>query len=268
MTKILYEHRTTKRRIYYPPKLVDTLAGLTGFRSIYGFPADTAAMIADHNGTWGLEGMPLYSDQLLVDFDDAPEAAKAMGDWLLSEGYSHSAWDSGGRSVHYHISIEPMLGANIQLIQRAWMRKYWPAADTSIYMTSGMFRLPGTYHDKNPGQRKTMKYGVEGSPLQLDDVRSPELNVYTAGMPTEDDTSERILDMLILTPASSGNRNNHMFKIAATCYQLGMDYEEAIRTVEAWNTTLCIPRQSSLDITSTVRSAYRKGLQRKAGGIA
>ena len=80
--------------------------------------------------------MELYTETLYVDFDYQMEAAK---DFALKMGkYNYSMWDSGNRSYHFHVAIEPMLGISTPIIQRNWMRKNFPGAASSIYITSGV----------------------------------------------------------------------------------------------------------------------------------
>lgn len=255
---ILYEHRGSKQRMNHEVRLVDReeLENLVGYRSLYGFSPEAVEQIRQNKGTYNLNGFEFYSDELLVDFDNAPEAAEKMEDDL--RGYSYTKYDSGGRSIHFHIPIEPMHSAAVPLIQRQWMKHFYPEADESIYKTSGMFRLDGTYHEKNPGKRKRLLDARLGDMLVLGPVPGMEIPIpIWSGEAGDPEMLSKNLDKLLLQEGKPGSRNQHTFKIAATCRDLGEPYQYTIELAKQWNRLMCSPPLSSVEVETTVYSAYR-----------
>ena len=258
---ILYELRGSKRRLSNQVRLVPKadLEGLVfGYRSLYGYDPETVELIRERNGTWGLAGQSVYSDDLLVDFDDQYEAAYEMEKTLSA--YTYSMWNSGGRSIHFHIQIEPMYSEAVPYIQKAWMQENYPLADASIYKTSGMYRLPGTYHESNPGKRKTLLSTNKGGLLQIKMPEGIEIPIPNTSFEVNPDNSEmltRHLDNLLLKDIGNGERNSHTFKIAATCRDLGEPLPYAIALAHTWNRTMCRPPQAVGEVETTVYSAYR-----------
>ena len=84
---IKYEVRPAVRRMGRV-KLVsyNELDQHTGFRSMFGFDEDTVNLIKDNNSTAGLEGIPIYGDEVLIDFDDEYEAADELAETLREKG--------------------------------------------------------------------------------------------------------------------------------------------------------------------------------------
>jgi hypothetical protein len=198
---------------------------------------------------------PVYSDLLLVDFDDQPEAAHAMAEALRE--YDWVKFDSGGRSIHLHVRIEPMLGPWVPALQKAYMEQNFPKADLSIYRTSGIYRMAGTYHEKYPGRRKEIiETNITGKSLILN-VAIPEPTV--ALPPKDDEDLQDLLGNLLGMQIGKGTtgRNYHAFKIAKVANRLGLDSGSTERLVDIWNSTLCNPPLDENSIRAAIKSAYR-----------
>ena len=258
MSEYLYEVRTTKIRkaaIQLVP--YSELSNYQGFRSMYGYTQETADLIMETKSTAGLDGAPVYSDLLLVDFDNNEDAAHAMADELRA--YDWVKFDSGGRSIHLHIRINPMFGANVPHIQKLWMFQNFPKADLSIYKTAGIYRLANTIHEKNPGRaKKVLETNLVGNALELklkDDIM-PEPKKYTF---IENSELTNILECLISIEVKEGTvgRNTHVFKIGRVCNELGLSPYDAIKLSTIWNEKMCIPSLPEASLISAIKSAYR-----------
>ncbi len=273
---MLYEHRLTTQRMG-PVKLVtkEELEELRGFRSVYAFYEDAIKHIEDTNTTAGLAGFELYSDTLLVDFDNQPEAAEEFEFYLKAmipansgmivldppTNFAYEKYDSGGRSIHFHVPIEPMHGTNIPESQKEFMKKIAPLADMSVYKTSGMFRLNGTFHHKHRGKFKHLLYKVEGYLLRIPTIKPQVFRLPSVNNIIPQDTDlEYVLMRLLTTKVVEGTigRNNHIFKIAALCKDLGMVPDECMKLIMNWNLEYCTPPLQITGINSTINSAYRK----------
>lgn len=256
-SQIMVEIRSTVSR-HGPPNLVphQERYGHKGFTSMYGYGPEAVQHIRRNSTTAGLDGFALYSDTLYVDFDDKPEEARAMIEALA--GYQFQVYDSGGRSIHLHIPIKPMYGPAVARSQKAWMEENYPEADLSIYRPGGIYRLPGTYHHKNPGRRKALVSSHEGDIMSIPMKTAPSI-VSGAGVPEEDKDYNRILGSLLDVVVHEGTvgRNPHLFKIAKVCSKMGQSYEEAKSLLEIWNEVHCRPSLGPMDIDKVLRSAYR-----------
>lgn len=262
MTEYLYEVRGTKIR-QGKVKLIpySELEYHRGFRSVYGYGQEAIEHIKATGGTAGLIGAPVYSDLLLVDFDDQPEAAHAMAESLRV--YDWVKFDSGGRSIHLHIRITSMYGTDVPNIQKEWMRKNYPLADLSIYRTSGMYRMAGAYHENNPGKfKKVIETNFTGKSLVIEKVEIPA-PVYVDRSRLTDEEREMQLMFLLSKVVDKGTtgRNLHVFKISKSCFDLGMTIDEAANLILSWNTQRCNPPLPHSSIIPTLKSAYKDIIQ-------
>lgn len=254
----VYEVRKTKirkERVILVP--YEDLPNYQGFRSMYGYPANIAQHILAEGNTAGLSGVEVYSDLLLVDFDDKPELGHQMAEELRA--YDWVKFDSGGRSIHLHVRINPMLGADVPYMQKEWMRKHFPGADLSIYKTAGIYRLAGTYHESNPGHcKEVIETNFTGKSLEIEQIERPIPLASRDYIPNED--LEGMLMHLMGRSVHQGTtgRNYHAFKISKVCKHLGLDPREAADFVGRWNRNCCVPPLPASGLEATIRSAYRE----------
>ncbi len=250
MTEYKYEIRYHKRR-FGAPILVpySEVSNYTGFRSSYGYPPEVADKIANSFSTAGLGAVEVYSSSLLVDFDDCPEAALAMADMLSA--YQYVLFDSGGRSLHLHIAIEPMLGTHVPHWQKMFVKSIAPQADLSIYKHTGIFRLPGTHHS-NGRVKHALKFNA-GAKLSIPEPAIP--------MPSPqqdlDEDQDLVLMWLLDADGVEGERNKHVFQLARTCAKLGMPRHEAEELIAGWNQRKCHPPLQGMEMGLTINSGYR-----------
>lgn len=256
---IQYEYRSTKIR-QGPPKLTThaNLDLLRGFRSVYGWPDETAQHVISTGSTAGLKYFPVYSNELLLDFDDQPEAAAECEGWLLRNNHTHSMWESGGRSVHFHIRCCDMEGISVPYSQRMFVSTTFPKADLSFYHAAGMYRLPGTAHEKNPGRYKVMLSNHYGLPLDIPMLVRPPVFKQAVDSDSGGQDKEMLLTTMMFKVISEGEgRNHHAFKLAKVAQDCGYDYDRALEIVEAWSSTCAQPSLDAGELEATVRSAYR-----------
>lgn len=259
---IYYEVRIGKTRRREPALVLkDSLDYYRGFRSVYGFPDETAEIIRTQKSTRNLGSTLLYSDELLIDFDNNESAADAAGNWASAEGLDFSVWHSGGRSIHLHIAIVPMLGLAIPYKQKKFVEKFIPGADMSFYHAAGMFRLPGTFHEKNPGMSKQILAYSAGDALNLEESLG-QFNFeprYTRiqNHLVNKESQEMILNYLMFKTVNEGGRNQHAYNIARACMDLGYTFQKTKEIVAYWNSTACSPALQDMELVTTIRSAYQ-----------
>ena len=258
-SKALVEIRPTVTRTG-KPKLVpyNDRHKYTGFTSVYGFLEEAVKSIEGSRSTRGLGRTPVYSDILYVDFDDNEEAAvKFRADIIRIYDCEYKMYHSGGRSIHFHIPIEPMYGINVPFSQKTWMENIAPEADMSIYRHSGLYRLPGTYHSKNPGKKKELLDEREGRKIRIE-------NRPRAAVPTIDDEVEEkgeeyfhmILGKLLNTQISEGGRHPHAYKIAMAGRTSGKSKDYTRRLLGMWNHDNCYPAKTEWELDKLVNWVY------------
>ncbi len=223
---------------------------------MYGYGPEAVEHIQATGSTANMEDLPVYSNLLLVDFDDKPESGHAMAEALRE--YDWVKFDSGGRSIHLHVRIDEMYGAWVPRVQKAWMKKHFPDADMSIYRTSGIYRLAGTYHENNPGHMKrAIETNFTGKALTID-TSIPVAPV--AYLRQENADLEDMLLGLLNMEIEKGTtgRNYHAYKICKVASKLGLCEQETVELVLSWNARKCNPPLTLANIESTIISAYRK----------
>jgi len=236
----------------------EDIGNYAGFISLYAFNKTVADEILKANSTRELREAELYSETLYVDFDYQLEAAK---DFALKMGkYSYSMFDSGNRSYHFHVAIEPMHGISTPVMQRNWIRKNFPEADSSIYITSGIYRLPGTWHEKNQGHRKTLIKTNEGKKLKISYCEPIRVATPREVGNASHETLEIILGKLMNKDVHEGTtgRNLTAYKIFTILSDLNVSYDTALQQVAQWNNTHCHPPLTEQSMTSSAYSAYSR----------
>ena len=226
----------------------------TGFTSVYGYLKESVAYISSVGSTRGINAFPVYSDVLYVDFDDNEAAALKFKQLLDIKNYSYERYHSGGRSIHFHISIEPMQGMNVPYSQRAWMEQYAPDADMSIYRHTGLYRLPGTYHAKNPGKRKVLLDSRKGALLRIEN--RPRVQIKVENEEKDEAWFHGLLGALLHKKVSEGERHPHAFKVAITCRDSGKSETHALKLLGMWNHDNCYPPKADWELEKLIRWVY------------
>lgn len=251
---MLYEIRSGIRRSGQPI-LVDCLEGLTGYRSLYGFNEEVANLIKEQKGTYGLHGKPLFSDTLFIDIDDNPSAEVTVEKKLMEQGVGFQVYDSGNRGKHFHVPIKEMYGKDVAYRQKHFVAENYPGADTSIYKITGIIRLPGTYHYKNPGNTKKCIREYRGPKLEVtfSDIIPEVFN-------TEDVDPEAAskLSWEWFKKVGEGGRNRQIYNMAFLSSLAGYSVDEARDNLLHYNSVMITPPLSNEEVVRTVKSAYRR----------
>ena len=254
--KYYLEHRPTVKRIGLPNLIcADTINDYHGYRSLYLFSEATKDHINSTKSMAGLQNQSVTSNTLFVDFDDQPEAADQMISKM--QPYNFEAYHSGGRSIHLHIEIETMVGCEVPYIQRKWMKEFYPLADNSIYKTAGIYRLPGTYHIKNPGQRKELiTTNTTGIKLKIDKTELVDLKMPSYLYEESDNDDKQWLDELLNYPTYKGNQRNKANSIIYVAKRLGKTKEDVVDLMKLWNRTNCRPPLNDYEITDIIERKF------------
>lgn len=231
-----------------------------GFRSVYAYDESVVALIREQGGTHDLRGQPVYADELFVDFDSHDPTA--FRTWLRSTNLAWEEYDSGNRSVHFHIPLVPVFGVWVPDAMKRWVRSVAPTADLSFYHPSGQYRLPGTYHAKRPGQCKALVDAQMGEPLQLQ-APDQRAGARLVASPGADTTPEQFYTALIGRVAE-GHRRPTAWRLATMAAEIGMEFEDAVDHLDWWNSNNCDPPHELDVLVKQAESAYRR-LARRHG---
>jgi hypothetical protein len=250
---IYYLYTSTVKRSGTPVLLTrDELVGRYGFRSVFGYPESTAATIERQGNTRNLQYVQLYIDELLIDFDERPADAARLGQYLKDNNIAHRMYDSGNRSVHYHISLEPRTERTVVFDARHWVQRFAPGADMSIYSPSGLFRLEGTWHEKNPGHRKELVSHHDGSLLALPKTERPRKPETRLSLKQAEAKFFRGLGKR----QEAGGRNQYVWYLGKKAADSGMDAGDALERIVRWNAKYCNPPLDIDTLVTKVREAY------------
>jgi hypothetical protein len=251
----MYLHTPTVQRIG-KPRLVSflELPGLTGFRSVFGYPPKTASIIRAQGNTKNLQRHSVHANELLVDFDNAREAAEALKAYLVSHGISYTMYDSGNRSVHFHVPIVSLTDPDVPHSLKSWVIEHAPEADLTIYRHSSLFRLVNTIHEKNPDGKKVMMESHRGRRLRIPLIKRAKI-VDTAPV-----KNEHKLERALNIPQHEGNRRVHAWTIANFARKAGFNEDEAYWMLRQWNEKKATPRLKEEVLWQKLSEAYRQDL--------
>lgn len=259
------EWRRTVRRVG-PLKFValDQLEGRAGFRGCYGFPKAAAEHLQSLGRTAKLRGVPVYADTLFVDYDsdDGPEEFEET---LRGLGLAFEIWHTGRRGVHFHIPHEPIFGSDTPQRHKAWVTDHaqgdW---DPTIYRPAAVIRLPGTWHEKNPGHRKQLVTRQDGARLKLPSpLRVPAELATERPTGTATGTSATFWGMVHSVRKEPGRRFR-AYAIAATGAEAGMDEQVVWDALVWWAQNMTEPR---LDVDAELERIFRNGYNSLAKGL-
>jgi hypothetical protein len=231
---ILYEWRPKlQRRKNWPPVL--SLEPVEGscFRSVYGYPEETANLIKSNGHVGGLKGKVVQSSLLFVDVDEdenVEQVEKAIADLCVS----FSKWTTGNRGAHFHIDTESITDSNLPYSQAEFIRNLGidDLVDMSIYRHHSIFRVPGALH-QDTGKPKTCLYQVDGEVLSIPIVEEPEPEYSN----TEhgDPESIRIFKKNLLQRRSVGGRHMHLYILFESGMRAGHDIDSMLDYLLWWN---------------------------------
>ena len=213
-----YDYNLLSDSIYYPKQLLFA-KGLnfssdndsnTGFGSLYSITQESAEAIQREGTIAGFNGC-VWSERLWIDVDSYEEAEKVE---LTLKGMKLDfiAFDSGGKGAHFGVLRNHPPSHLLPKKDRVWVRKHFPKADSSIYSSLHLFRLPGTVHQKT-GRRKRLVVQEPGTALTL-----PKYEPFILKSPVFISANESVFkDYRVLQNiknARTGDRHYTLVKIA------------------------------------------------------
>ena len=238
-TQYWIEIRPTVRRSGSPLLVpLEHSAQYRGFRSVFAYDEATKESIREMNGTSHLRGMPVYADTVFVDFDNSD--GSDMINYLVEQGIGFEKWHSGGRSIHLHIPMVPAYGSWVPLSIKKWVQARSPKADITFYHNAGLYRLPGTYHYKYPGQCKTLLLAHPGKLLEPARVER-KIPIFGAFVLDEGSIENFYFYLTDSKAGEVGNRSPHMWKLCVLGLEAGLEIDVVRDHVCWWNNRFAKP---------------------------
>ena len=149
--KIVYEYCAKKhdRKGRFLPR--EQFAGLTGFRSVFGFDLAEVDGLRAKGTSKGVTttAKTFYADEIVIDFDNG-EDATALQAVCAEWPYAVTCYASGGKGLHLHIPCDPFSDPQLPAMMAAWVARHLPEdwkADQHLYQPAQIFRLIGTVHE-------------------------------------------------------------------------------------------------------------------------
>lgn len=260
MTYFIEVRRTVERSgpLAYAPLAHESY--YTGFRSVYAVDTATRDLILSRGNVAGLEHTPVYSAELFLDYDSdegVDEAVRTLADM----GVRFAVFDTGRRGVHIHVPCAPMLGSSVPYSQLQFVRAHFGGAwDHTLYRHHSIFRLEGTFHEKNPGHTKRLRFwGPDGKLLEIPILPMPP----PLERQREEDASVTKTPSdfwsAVLAP-HQGPRTFHVYSLGALAAECGVSYDEGLAAAGNWAHTICRPPLTSeRELTRVFNNGYAKG---------
>lgn len=232
---------------------VTALADERGFRSTYCYLEAEVDIVLANESFKNLRTLSVVSEELFLDFDDKPIDAEICGANLRYSGLAYSKFKSGNRSIHYHVPLVRMEGPNVPYSQREWVREHIVGADLSPYTVSGLWRLPLTWHEKNPGHRKEQVDSNVGERLLLP-LLTPRVRLINTG---EQVAPSYKLKLALQDSQGLGGRRVHAWRIGVLAYDAGWDYAQTYKTLLDWNDRCCKPLLEPYQLEQKLTEAWQ-----------
>jgi len=245
---ILYEIRETVARVG-APVLGDK--NDNNYRSFFGFPQSTQALIKKQGHVKNLDGQELYCDEVLVDVDDNTSIDATLAA-IKKSGYAHTVYTTGNRGCHISIPIEPIQHRQLVYSVKQFVKSLgiWEYIDTSVFRAAGQFRAVGARHEKT-GKHKSELYKVEGTVPKIRILTPPPMThtkINVNHEPTEQDKYQLYINML--AAREPGARTPHFYILWRSCIRAGVENPSEI--ILWWNRTQKEPHTDSY-VTNKIR---------------
>lgn len=258
-TNILFEHRPGPIRTGSVNLLpFNEASQQPGFISVFGMTKEAQGHIRACNNTAGLRGLPLYTDLIYLDFDDAENDAADTETTLQRLGLRYEVYSTGraGR-FHFHVPCVPATRTDLPMRVAAWIGQNFKGYDPKIYMTSGVIRTVGTFHSKAPGKFKHLLHEADGETIDIMKATKDVMPKVYLGVGDSDVEAAEVLQSLWVEPCFEGGRNRQVYRRAYLAKIAGIDMPEAEELLRTWNELMVHPPLKDGEVITTVRSAYR-----------
>lgn len=252
---MLIEHSFFKNHSYNY-RSEQEIETLTGFRSICKYSKEDAQDAVAANSTSVLKGRVLYIDTLFLDFDECESDANTFHKWLKTEDLCYERFDSGNRSVHFHLPIVLPPSPDAAYTCKHYVKFLTNnTADISYFHHAGLFRLTGTVHEKT-GRPKVKE--EEGGSLVM------ELGTVTPQHKFGSiDTDLDLLQVVMLNYESAlfrgpppGHRHMKIWQFSKDMNAAGLSFSTTLELCMRLNDTWHDPKTPE-EVEKAVMGAFR-----------
>lgn len=241
---IQYEYRQNLYRVG-DPVLVPKQETLEGFRSYFGFPKETADAIIKKGNTANLKSMAVFADEILIDVDDSKQFANVQR-IIDGLGWQYTKYNSGGRSEHYHIPIQPCSSSSLPYSIQQFLTEVGlgrGVIDHSPIRHSGMFRTEGKKHRKT-GKQKRRVSSRQGVIPTVPIVHEPEVEIDINVDGSEHDGY--MYSYLLMSKVGVGERYTRIYALIQHGLRAGEDMESIVNDIHNWNDNLEEPHTADM----------------------
>ncbi len=233
MGEILYEYRRETVRTG-PPILGSVGLSNYTFRSVFGYPVDTANFIKDNGHTRDLKGKPVYCDEILIDVDEDSNVDLVI-EKVKALKIGCDVYFTGNRGIHIHVPIVPILGEFVPYSVVEWLKsvELWQLIDQSTFTPGSIFRCIGATHSKT-GAEKDWADAFEGELLEIPVMVPPPIPTLVDELEVVESELETYFRNL-MRKAPVGGRHPHMFIIWKSGRSAGFDEETVKESIRVWN---------------------------------
>jgi hypothetical protein len=183
---------------------------MTGYYSVYQFSKESAAKFNSSLDEQLIKKDELYSDELILDFDNGSEKANEFCKYLQLNNINYKVYFSGSKGFHIYIKTLPLRGSGIFKIHKQYCKELQLDIDYSLFRANSIITIPGTPHRET----KVIKAVVESFEGDLLDLSNVVVPVEPEPIKIDIDTSNLIfrrITRILETPATVGNRHIEMY---------------------------------------------------------
>lgn len=250
-----------KEKVQFDGKIItlDEIPTNGGFITVYTYDESLPEYFKSNGNKivgYASTNPPALSRVFYVDFDDNQAAATDLRNRLIKDKIAFKLYDSGGRSIHFHILREPVVSAPyLPVSDRDWAKSSIPGCDLSLYQHSRVFRLPNTVHDKT-GKKKVLIEEHTGSKMYipLKEVILPTRSKVD-GIDYEGIFNSCVVRNCIFG-VDNGARNKTFIAAAICLFDLGCTQEWINTFLRACNAQ-CNPPLSEIEIGNIIKYGIR-----------
>ena len=235
---------------------VDDLGNHTGYRSVFAWSSEHATEAKTAGTVKVLKDRPAFADTIFVDFDNNEKGALAFKRELDDEDVLYEMYTSGGRSLHFHLSMMPIYDVLVPNSVRKYMENFKSYGyDPSVYNYCSLFRLPGTVHEKTGKPKELLD---RGGFFYLDlNLVAPDKIAIT---PADHDAlavAMAIYSNYIGAGVAEGGRYTVQWKVSKALQEAGLSFDTALELVLAMDESWKNLSKGPAETKRAVRDAYR-----------
>lgn len=235
---------------------VEHLSQHTGYRSVFSWSLENVNSAHSAGTVKILKDKPAFADTIFVDFDNNEKGALGFKATLDNEDVLYEMYTSGGRSIHFHISMVPVYDVRVPNSVRKFMQNFSQFGyDQSVYNYCSLFRLSGTTHEKT-GKPKKLIERSGFFQVELDLVDPDRIAIAV----TDHDAlavAVALYSNYIGGGVAEGGRYTVQWKVAKAFQEAGLSFDTALELVLAMDTSWKSLSKGSDETKRAVKDAYR-----------